>query len=179
MAFMFRRLELGPQKFEKNVPDQGGDHGDCQIGEREDIPDRPCHAALGSPTGALKFSHQQVGIKEEDDEPDFDQSPPPDVFHRGKDNSAICKPVAVCGCTIPNALGSIVLTRELGIRFAVRFSPIQWPDARLERVSAELRGHLPVECRAAQVMRKQAADDVRPGVALRKISCEKAISYMN
>jgi hypothetical protein len=60
-------LESLSKKFEKDITDERGYRGNFKIGSSKNIFDCPHYAPLHSHTGTLKFSHQQIGIEEEDD----------------------------------------------------------------------------------------------------------------
>src|SRR6266446_3521384 len=74
-------LESFSKKFKQDVADERGDHGNCKIGSGKHISDCPSHAPLLPHAGALKFSHQKIGIKQEDDKTDLDQRPPNILLH--------------------------------------------------------------------------------------------------
>ena len=76
-------LEPGPEKFKEEVADQGGYRGNFKIRGGKDIADRPGETSSLAHAGALEFSHQKIGIKQEHDEGDFDQGPP-GIFWHGK-----------------------------------------------------------------------------------------------
>jgi hypothetical protein len=76
-------LEPGSEKFKEEVADESGYGGNFKIRGGKDVADRPGDASLPAHTGALKFSHQKIGIKQEHNEGDFDQGSP-GVFLHGK-----------------------------------------------------------------------------------------------
>jgi hypothetical protein len=61
-------LELLSQRFENDISDERGYQGNLKIGGCENIADGPGQTFLLAHAGALEFSHQQIGIKQEDDE---------------------------------------------------------------------------------------------------------------
>jgi hypothetical protein len=78
-------LESFSKELEKNVTDQPGDCGDHKIRRREDICHRPSQPLLLTQSRALKFSHEKIGIKKEDDEADLDHRSPNVLFHGDRD----------------------------------------------------------------------------------------------
>ncbi len=79
----FARLELFAQKFEEDVADDGGDDGDFKIGGGTDIAQGPDQATLPPGAGAFEFSHEEIGIEEEEDEGNFDHRSQ-DIFLHGR-----------------------------------------------------------------------------------------------
>jgi hypothetical protein len=75
-------LESLAKEFKKAIPDEGGDGGNGEIGSGKNISDSPGYAALLPHAGALKFSHQKIGIKQENDKPYFDHRSPGILVHR-------------------------------------------------------------------------------------------------
>ena len=76
-----RFLESGSQEFENNVADHCRDGGNLEVGQGKDIRESPEQALPGSHAAAFKFSHQEIGIEQEHDERDLDQSSPAAPFH--------------------------------------------------------------------------------------------------
>jgi len=70
--------------FEQDVANEGGQHRNLEIGDGEDVFDRPDEPSRPSHAGTLKLPHQQIGIEQEDDESYFDESPPTILFHEWK-----------------------------------------------------------------------------------------------
>ena len=64
-------LELVAEGFEDYVADECGDQGDGEVCGGEDVVEGECER-LALPVGAGELTHQQVGIKEEDDECNLD-----------------------------------------------------------------------------------------------------------
>jgi hypothetical protein len=67
-------LESLPQKLKKHIPDERRNHGNFKIGAGKNIFDGPRQTSLLPHARPLKFSHQQIGIKQEDDETHLDHS---------------------------------------------------------------------------------------------------------
>jgi hypothetical protein len=74
-------LESLSKKFKKDVTDQSGRHGNSKIGSGKNISDGPSYAPLLAHTRALKFSHQEIGIKQEHDKPNLDHRSPGILLH--------------------------------------------------------------------------------------------------
>src|SRR5579864_1741325 len=83
LAVVCRDLKLLSQKFKKDVTHEGSDRGNFKIGHRNHISNSPNYALPLRDPRALKFSHQEIGIKQEDDKRHFDYRSP-DVFLHGK-----------------------------------------------------------------------------------------------
>ena len=81
-------LESLSKKFEKDITDERGYRGNFKIGSSKNIFDCPHYAPLHSHTGTLKFSHQQIGIEEEDDKAALDYSSQ-DIFLHGNIDSLV------------------------------------------------------------------------------------------
>src|SRR5208282_1160096 len=75
-------LESLSKKFKKDITDERGHHGNGKIRCGKDVSDRPAHAPLLPHPRALKLSHQEVGIKEEDDKSYFDHRSREILLHR-------------------------------------------------------------------------------------------------
>lgn len=69
------KLELLAEIFDDYETDQPGQDGDCKVREGENIVDRECEG-LSLSIRASEFSHQEIGIEEEDDEAYFDRRSP-------------------------------------------------------------------------------------------------------
>jgi hypothetical protein len=82
-----RGLEFLSKEFKKDVTDECGYHGDFKIGNRKNISDCPNDTPLPPHSRALKFSHQKVGIKQEDNKSHLDHRSP-DIFLHGKYDSS-------------------------------------------------------------------------------------------
>jgi hypothetical protein len=68
-------LEAFPKEFENGVPNQAGYDGDYEIFRCENVQD--CDGqSFAAFVGAREFSHQEIGIKQENDKADFDERPP-------------------------------------------------------------------------------------------------------
>jgi len=63
-------LEFFAEEFEEEVADERGDDGDGEVGEGEDVVEGEGEgfAVAG---GAVEFSHEEIGVEEEDDEGDL------------------------------------------------------------------------------------------------------------
>jgi hypothetical protein len=76
------RLELFAEVFDDYETDQPGQDGDCEVREGENVVDCECEG-LALTVCASEFSHQEIGIEEEDDKADFDhRSPNRGLFSR-------------------------------------------------------------------------------------------------
>ena len=75
-----RSLQFVSKKFNKHITNERGYYSDLKIGHRKNIFNGPKQALAPGYTGTLKFPHQKIGIKKEDDETGFDCRPP-NVFH--------------------------------------------------------------------------------------------------
>jgi hypothetical protein len=82
-------LEFLSQEFKKDITDERGYSGDSKVGSGKDIFDCRGYASLLSYAGTLKLSHQEIGIKEEDDETYLD--------HRSVDIFLHGEPVSIAG----------------------------------------------------------------------------------
>jgi hypothetical protein len=76
-------LEFLAKKFKRDITDERGYRGDYKIGSGKNISDCPSYAPLLPHPRALKFSHQEIGIKQEDDKSHLDHRSP-DIFLHGK-----------------------------------------------------------------------------------------------
>jgi hypothetical protein len=74
-------LESLPKEFKKDIPDERCYRGNFEIGGGNYISDRPSYTPRLSHAGTLKFSHQKIGIEQEDDKSYFDHRSPDIVFH--------------------------------------------------------------------------------------------------
>ncbi|MGP8174693.1 MAG: hypothetical protein ACLP7O_09125 [Terracidiphilus sp.] len=68
-------LKLFSKIFKHAIPDQRADYGDNEIRTCKDVVEGE-RQTLPVPTGNGEFSHQQIGIKQKDDERNFDHGPP-------------------------------------------------------------------------------------------------------
>jgi hypothetical protein len=75
------RLESLPKEFKKAITDERGDHGNLEVGRRENIYDCPRYTSLLTHARAFKFTHQEIGIKQEDDKTYFDNRSPDTFLH--------------------------------------------------------------------------------------------------
>ena len=69
-------LTFFPKKFKGDVADDRGYRGDFKIGSGKNISDCPSYAPLFLHARALKFSHQKIGIKQENDKTYLDDRLP-------------------------------------------------------------------------------------------------------
>jgi hypothetical protein len=70
------------QKFEKYKSAERGDDRNSEVRLSENVANRP-EKSLGSPhAGALEFSHEQIGVKKENDKANLDQRSAKISFHR-------------------------------------------------------------------------------------------------
>src|SRR5271169_5414329 len=69
------------KKFKEDVSDDRGYRRNFKIGSGKDISDCPSHTLLLTHARALKFSHQQIGIKQKDDKTNFNDSSPNTFLH--------------------------------------------------------------------------------------------------
>jgi len=76
-------LEFLSKKFNKDITDERGYRGDFKIGSGKNISDCPSYPPLLPHPRALKFSHQEIGIEQEDDKSHLDHRSP-DIFLHGK-----------------------------------------------------------------------------------------------
>jgi hypothetical protein len=83
MNFLDPALESLAKAFEEDITDERGERGNPETGSGKNIFDRPCQTPPLPHTGALKFAHQQIGVKEKDDKAHFDHRSP-DIFLHGK-----------------------------------------------------------------------------------------------
>jgi len=74
-------LQSLPNKFNKHITDEGGDDGDEKIGSGKNISDSPGQASPLSSPRALEFTHQEIGIKKEDNETHLDHGSPHVFLH--------------------------------------------------------------------------------------------------
>ena len=74
-------LEFCPQKLNENVANQRRDRSDLEIGTGENVRKGPKQAILLPQARAFKFSHQQIRVEQEDNEPNLDQSPRDILLH--------------------------------------------------------------------------------------------------
>jgi hypothetical protein len=72
--------ESGPKKFQERLTDRRSYNRDCKTGSGEYVGQRPEQASLPSHAGVFKFSHQEVGIEQKNNESDLNQHPPSDLF---------------------------------------------------------------------------------------------------
>ena len=72
-------LESLSERFKKHIADECGYRGNSKIGDGKNISDCPTYTSALSQARALKFSHQEIGIKQEDDETYLDDRSP-DLF---------------------------------------------------------------------------------------------------
>jgi hypothetical protein len=66
---------VASQEIEEDVSGQGGDQGNCEVVFGEDIGESPSQAAFLGDAGALEFSHEEIGIEQENNKGYFDQTP--------------------------------------------------------------------------------------------------------
>jgi len=66
-------LELPAQELDDAVTSEGRNDPDGEIRRREDVK-KSGRERLAMPRAAVKFTHQKVGIEEEDDEPNLNSS---------------------------------------------------------------------------------------------------------
>lgn len=66
-------LKSSSQRFDENIADDRGDRGDFKVGGGEDVSERPGEAFLLANARVFKFSHEEIGIEQEDDESDFNR----------------------------------------------------------------------------------------------------------
>ena len=65
------RLGASAEVFEDDVADGGGNDGDGEVLDGEDVIEGDGEGFAGS-VGVVELAHEEVGIKEEDDERDLD-----------------------------------------------------------------------------------------------------------
>ena len=75
LALLAARLNSLAEIFKNDVADHSGNHGDGEIRGGENIVDGECES-LSLRIRMLEFAHQEIGIKQEDDETNLDQRPP-------------------------------------------------------------------------------------------------------
>ena len=75
------RLESLAEELDQDKSGDGGDDGDFKVGDGQNIFDCRGHAPFLTDAGAFEFSHQEIGIKEEDDETHLDHRSPDMFFH--------------------------------------------------------------------------------------------------
>src|ERR1700677_1537816 len=75
-------LESLPKKFKKDIANECSCCRNFKIGNSENILDCPHYAPLRPQTRTLKFPHQEIGIKQEDDKAHLDHRPPNILLHR-------------------------------------------------------------------------------------------------
>src|SRR5579863_4029845 len=73
--------ELLAKKFKKDITDERRDHGDSKIRSGKYISDCPSQTPRLSHPRALKFSHQEIGIKQENNKGYLDHRSPDIVLH--------------------------------------------------------------------------------------------------
>jgi hypothetical protein len=76
-----RLLQLLSKEFEKHVSDECRYDGDCEVGTRKDIAQRPGETPSRPHARPLKLPHQKIGIEQENDERYFDHRSPDILFH--------------------------------------------------------------------------------------------------
>src|SRR5580698_1096279 len=70
-----------PEMFHHQVTDQRSRERDGKIGRGENVVDRPHQTFSPCGSGPCEFSHQEVRIKEEDDETNLDDGSPDTSLH--------------------------------------------------------------------------------------------------
>jgi len=65
-------LELFAEVLKDDVADGGGDDGNCEVPDGEDVVEGDGEGFTAA-TGAVELSHEEVGVEEEDDESDLDE----------------------------------------------------------------------------------------------------------
>ena len=65
-------LELFAEVLEDDVADGGGDDGDGEVPDGEDVVEGDGEG-FAAAAGAVELSHEEVGVEEEDDEGDLDE----------------------------------------------------------------------------------------------------------
>jgi len=75
------RLEFAPKKFNHDIADKPSRNGNREIGRRKNVCDGPSQAHRSASSGARKLTHEQVGIEQEDYEPNLDHGSPDGFLH--------------------------------------------------------------------------------------------------
>jgi hypothetical protein len=90
-------LESLSQKFKEDITNERGYDGNSKVGGGKDVFDCRGYTSLLSYAGALEFSHQEIGIKEEDNETHLDHRSPDVFLHREplKSPDATCLPASL------------------------------------------------------------------------------------
>jgi hypothetical protein len=73
-------LVLLSQEFKKHITDESRRNRNRKIGSGKNISNRPRYSSLVTHTRALKFSHQEIRVKKEDNKANLNQWFP-DIFH--------------------------------------------------------------------------------------------------
>jgi hypothetical protein len=79
-------LKLLSKKFKKAVADERGYGGNSKVGRGKNIFECRSYTPFLSQARALEFSHQEIGIKEEDDKAYLDYRSPDIFLHCGPVN---------------------------------------------------------------------------------------------
>jgi hypothetical protein len=104
-----------PQTLHQHVTDQRSDNGNDKIFPGEDVTQIPYQALVVPAGGAFHLTHQKVGIKQENDESDFDYGSPNTILH-----------IAVCSFGLVRP-GDYTSLRNKRLPFSLRRSELYRP----------------------------------------------------
>jgi hypothetical protein len=74
--------EFLPEIFKQEVTDYGSDESDSKVTRGKNVGNCPGKAVFAAHPRALKFAHEEIGVKQKDNECGLNQRFPEILFHR-------------------------------------------------------------------------------------------------